>query len=204
MTVSHQSEEMLEEAHDDWVLGQMLATRDAVTTNPFSEWLWGGMQYQLDTSSTMPRYRYPRLVPKIKQLCEEHGVEYRADGEFGIVKRNWDALKHVAAAEAVVGAGDTHGHGVEPPARCRLGGQRQGSRGATGRGSHEAAAAGSQAADVGRRRRAGCQPRERAPPRGVVRVRDVHRRRAGGALARFAHVPHVRAKVARSRRRRVR
>lgn len=106
VTVSHQSEEMLEEAHDDWVLGQMLATRDAVTTNPFSEWLWGGMQYQLEHHlfPTMPRYRYPRLVPKIKQLCEEHGVEYRADGEFGIVKRNWDALKHVAAAEAVVGA----------------------------------------------------------------------------------------------------
>ena len=64
---------MLEEAEDDWVKGQMLATRDATTSNSFTEWLWGGMQYQLEHHlfPTMPRYRYPALVPKIKQLCAD-------------------------------------------------------------------------------------------------------------------------------------
>ena len=109
VTVSHQTEEMLEAPEDDWVLGQMLATRDAETSNPFSEWLWGGMQYQLEHHlfPTMPRYRYPALVPKVKALCEAHGVEYRVDGELDIVKRNWDALREIAHAEPVEGAPST-------------------------------------------------------------------------------------------------
>ena len=87
-------------------------------------------------------------------------MEYRADGEFGIVKWNWDALKHVAAAEAVVGAPATRADTVWS--------RRPGAAWAATRKprSHRTrkprcAAAGSQAADVGRRRRAGCQPRER-------------------------------------------
>jgi len=109
VTVSHQTEEMLDAPEDDWVLGQMLATRDATTSNPFSEWLWGGMQYQLEHHlfPTMPRYRYPALVPKVKALCEAHGVEYRVDTELDIVKRNFNALKEVAAAEPVEGAPGT-------------------------------------------------------------------------------------------------
>ena len=39
--------EMLHHEHQhDWVRAQIESTRDAVTSNPFSEWLWGGMQYQ--------------------------------------------------------------------------------------------------------------------------------------------------------------
>ena len=106
VTVSHQTEELLAEPDDDWVRGQMLTTRDAVTSNFFSEWLWGGMQYQLEHHlfPTMPRYRYPKLAPLVKQLAEDHGIEYRQDGELEIVMRNWRALRDIASAPAVPGA----------------------------------------------------------------------------------------------------
>ena len=50
----------------EFVHAQFRSTRDAVCSNPFSEWLWGGMQYQLEHHlfPTMPRYRYPALVPR--------------------------------------------------------------------------------------------------------------------------------------------
>jgi len=32
----------------DWVSAQFCCTRDAVTRTAFTEWLWGGMQYQLE------------------------------------------------------------------------------------------------------------------------------------------------------------
>ncbi len=50
---------------------QYRSTRDAVCSNPFSEWLWGGMQYQLEHHlfPAMPRYKYPRLVAQVRALC---------------------------------------------------------------------------------------------------------------------------------------
>jgi len=52
----------------------------------------------------MPRYRYPALVPHIKQLCAENGVEYRADGELAVVRRNFALLRDVAHASPDEGA----------------------------------------------------------------------------------------------------
>jgi len=67
----------------DWVDAQFRSTRDAKMSNPFSEWLWGGMQYQLEHHlfPTMPRYKYRALVPRVKAWATEHGVEYREDTE---------------------------------------------------------------------------------------------------------------------------
>lgn len=48
VTTTHQSEELMFEHEHDWVASQFLTTRNAVTSNPFSEWIWGGMQYQLE------------------------------------------------------------------------------------------------------------------------------------------------------------
>ncbi len=57
VTPTHQSEEYFEEYQPDWVTAQFRSTRNAVMTNPFSEWLWGGMQYQLEHHlfPSMPR-----------------------------------------------------------------------------------------------------------------------------------------------------
>ena len=109
VTVSHQSEELFDEAQHDWVQAQLRSTRSARTSNPFSEWLWGGMQYQLEHHlfPTMPRYRYAALAPRIRAWCEAHshvGGEYRSDGEWQILTRNFHTLRKVAHAPAAPGA----------------------------------------------------------------------------------------------------
>ena len=75
VTSTHQTEEMFEGRQHDWVRQQLLSTRNAATTNAFSEWLWGGMQYQLEHHlfPTMPRYRYPQLQPILRQWCDDNG-----------------------------------------------------------------------------------------------------------------------------------
>jgi len=114
VTVSHQAEELFHEHQDDWVAAQILSTRDAVTSNPFSEWLWGGMQYQLEHHlfPTMPRYRYPALVPHVRQLCDDHGLEYRVDSEAGVLRRNFGMLQQVALSPAQAGAPPTRSESV--------------------------------------------------------------------------------------------
>jgi fatty acid desaturase len=106
VTVSHQAEEMHAAPQDDWVAQQIETTRDAVTGNPFSEWLWGGMNYQLEHHlfPTMPRYRYPALVPKIQALCEAHNIEYRVGTEMELIQRNFEMLRRVGQEPAKRGA----------------------------------------------------------------------------------------------------
>ena len=109
VTVSHQSEELFDETQHDWVDAQLRSTRSARTSNPFSEWLWGGMQYQLEHHlfPTMPRYRYASLAPRLRAWCEAHahvGGQYRTDGEWDILVRNFNTLREVARAPATPGA----------------------------------------------------------------------------------------------------
>ena len=54
-----------------------------LAATPFTEWLWGGMQYQLEHHlfPTMPRYRYRALAPRVAAWCAAHahvGAEYRS------------------------------------------------------------------------------------------------------------------------------
>lgn len=113
VTPTHQSEEMFEEYQPDWVTAQFGSTRNAVTTNPFSEWLWGGMQYQLEHHlfPSMPRNKYPLLKERLQKFAEENNVPggYRESGEFEILKMNWELYKRVAEADAIPGAPPTRG-----------------------------------------------------------------------------------------------
>jgi len=115
VTPTHQNEEYFTEYQPDWVTAQFESTRNAVTTNPFSEWLWGGMQYQLEHHlfPTMPRSQYPKLKPILQQFCEENNVPggYRESGEFQILYDNWDLYRKVAQADAVPGAPYSRGNG---------------------------------------------------------------------------------------------
>jgi acyl-lipid Delta6-acetylenase / acyl-lipid (9-3)-desaturase len=113
VTPTHQSEEMFAEYQPDWVTAQFQSTRNAVTTNPFSEWIWGGMQYQLEHHlfPSMPRSRYPALRERLIKFAEENNVPggYRESDEFEILKMNWQLYKRVAEVEAVPGAPSTRG-----------------------------------------------------------------------------------------------
>lgn len=114
VTPTHQSEEMFEEYQPDFVTAQFLSTRNAVTRNPFSEWIWGGMQYQLEHHlfPSMPRHRYPALRERLIQFAKDNKIPggYRESDEFDILKMNWQLYKRVAEADAVPGAPLTKGH----------------------------------------------------------------------------------------------
>ena len=115
VTPTHQSEEFFEEYQPDWVTAQFESTRNAVMTNPFSEWLWGGMQYQLEHHlfPSMPRSKYPMLKPILQKFAEENNVPggYRESGEFEILYMNWDLYRKVAESDPVPGAPYSRGHG---------------------------------------------------------------------------------------------
>lgn len=82
-------------------------------TNPFSEWLWGGMQYQLEHHlfPSMPRNKYPLLKETLQKFAKDNNVPggYRESGEFEILLMNWQLYKSVAEADAVPGAPLTRG-----------------------------------------------------------------------------------------------
>ncbi|KAJ1479069.1 fatty acid desaturase-domain-containing protein [Baffinella frigidus] len=76
-TVTHQSEELFFNEEPEFVDAQYRSTRDAICSNPFSEWLWGGMQYQLEHHlfPTMPRYKYPAMVAHVKKFADDNNLE---------------------------------------------------------------------------------------------------------------------------------
>ena len=113
VTPTHQSEEMFDSYQPDWVSAQFLSTRNAVTTNPFSEWIWGGMQYQLEHHlfPSMPRHRYPALRVKLIEFAKQNNIPggYRESNEFEILVMNWKLYRQVAHADAIPGAPLTKG-----------------------------------------------------------------------------------------------
>lgn len=113
VTPTHQSEEMFADFQPDFVTAQFLSTRNAVTTNAFSEWIWGGMQYQLEHHlfPSMPRNKYPLLRERLIAFAQENQIPggYRESGEWEILRMNWELYKRVAEADAVEGAPLTRG-----------------------------------------------------------------------------------------------
>lgn len=113
VTPTHQSEEIFDEYQPDWVSAQFRSTRNAVTTNPFSEWIWGGMQYQLEHHlfPSMPRSKYPLLRERLINFAKENNVPggYRETGEWEIQKMNWNLYRKVAQMDPVPGATPTKG-----------------------------------------------------------------------------------------------
>ena len=113
VTPTHQDEAMFEDYQPDFVTAQFMSTRNAVTTNPFSEWIWGGMQYQLEHHlfPTMPRNRYPQLRETLIKFAKDNNVPggYRETNEWLIMWRNWLLYRKVAKADAVPGAPLTRG-----------------------------------------------------------------------------------------------
>lgn len=108
VTVSHVNDELhFNGPHKkDYVTTQFASTRDFVCSNPLFEYVAGGMNYQLEHHlfPTMPRYKYPALVPVLKQFAKDNGVEYLVDSDVGIVKRTINTLRRVSKAPAVEGA----------------------------------------------------------------------------------------------------
>ena len=102
VSATHQSEEvMLDGDQPDFVIGQFRSTRDAESVfGPLENWLWGGMDTQLEHHlfPTMPRYNYHKLRPILKRWAEEHDVDYRISPSTTIIADNFRLLKRVAEA----------------------------------------------------------------------------------------------------------
>ncbi|CAF1016193.1 unnamed protein product [Adineta steineri] len=98
VTATHQSEEMLYDSNHSFVETQFLTTCDARCDNFFMEWLWGGMQYQLEHHlfPTMPKYNYARVRPILKQWAQQNNIEYRIESVWSIWHRNYLTLKYYA------------------------------------------------------------------------------------------------------------
>mmetsp|Transcript_47851 Transcript_47851/g.108585 ORF Transcript_47851/g.108585 Transcript_47851/m.108585 type:complete len:490 (+) Transcript_47851:99-1568(+) len=100
VTVSHVSEDLyFDGPHKvDYVESQFRSTRDFVCSNPLFEYLSGGMNYQVEHHlfPTMPRYKYPALVPILKDFAAKNNLTYRVDGDFAILKRTVGMLKKVS------------------------------------------------------------------------------------------------------------
>lgn len=125
VTPTHQSEELFEDYQNDWVSAQFQSTRNAVMSNPFSEWLWGGMQYQLEHHLLpgMPRSKYPLLRERLMEFATVNQIPggYRESGEFEILRMNWELYRRVAKMDAVEGAIPTRGKiGQQGAIRDRL------------------------------------------------------------------------------------
>jgi fatty acid desaturase len=99
VTATHQSEEMLTDSYHSFVETQFLTTCDARCDNFFMEWLWGGMQYQLEHHlfPTMPKYNYARVRPILQQWAKNNGIDYRCESVWAIWRRNYLTLKHFAS-----------------------------------------------------------------------------------------------------------
>merc|ERR1712028_236751 len=114
VTPTHQSEELFDEYQADFVTAQFTSTRNAVMTNPFSEWLWGGMQYQLEHHlfPAMPRSKYPKLRTILQQFARDNAIPggYRESGEFEILYMNWALYRRVARAPADPSAPSSRGY----------------------------------------------------------------------------------------------
>jgi len=102
VTLSHESEDMMFERENSYVKMQFRGTRDVVCPDPITEFLFGGMQYQLEHHMfpSLPRYYSSYVAPLLQQYAREHGLHYKSDGIVTMYKAHYNTLK----ANALVAA----------------------------------------------------------------------------------------------------
>eukprot|EP00455_Lapot_gusevi_P047877 TRINITY_DN6543_c0_g1_i2.p1 TRINITY_DN6543_c0_g1~~TRINITY_DN6543_c0_g1_i2.p1 ORF type:complete len:399 (+),score=87.03 TRINITY_DN6543_c0_g1_i2:106-1302(+) len=105
VTATHQSEEITpasEKAKYCFATAQFRSTRDVDCGNFLMNFLWGGMQYQLEHHlfPTMPKYYYGALRGRLQKWSAENGLDYKISGVIEILKLNYETLRQYALAEA--------------------------------------------------------------------------------------------------------
>lgn len=99
VTCNHQTEEILpSDSAYCFSSDQYNTTRGVHCDNFVTEYLFGGMQYQLEHHlfPTMPRYYYPKLRPLVKAFAEENDLPFKVSGVVEIIKLNYQVLKRYA------------------------------------------------------------------------------------------------------------
>ena len=100
VTCNHQTEEIIKtEADYCFVSDQFYATRGVRCDDPVTEYLFGGMQYQLEHHlfPTMPRYFFPSLRKQIKKFAEDNHLPFKVSGVVEIVTLNYEVMRMYSA-----------------------------------------------------------------------------------------------------------
>jgi fatty acid desaturase len=109
VTSNHQTEDIIPtDAQYCFVTDNFSSTRGVRCDNVVTEYLFGGMQYQLEHHlfPTMPRYNYPKLRPMIKQFSSENKLPFKVSGVQEILMMNYEIIKkHSGNGKSLL---DTH------------------------------------------------------------------------------------------------
>lgn len=92
VTCNHQTEDIIPtDAPYCFVTDNFTSTRGVRCDNIVTEYLFGGMQYQLEHHlfPSMPRYYYPKLRPILKRFSEENKLPFKVSGVTDIIKMNY-------------------------------------------------------------------------------------------------------------------
>jgi hypothetical protein len=106
VTCNHQTEEIITtDAPYCYVTDNFTSTRGVRCDNFVTEYLFGGMQYQLEHHlfPTMPRYNYPKLRPVLKKFSEANGLPFKVSGVLEIMEMNYNVIKkHTGEGKSIL------------------------------------------------------------------------------------------------------
>ena len=73
----------------DWFLRQVAGTANFATGGDVNDFLHGFLNYQIEHHlfPDLPPLQYQRLQPKVREVCERHGVPYRQESVFARLKK---------------------------------------------------------------------------------------------------------------------
>jgi len=96
VTSSHQAEPILKEGDKyNYCVDTFTTTRGMHSDSWLMNYLWGGMQYQLEHHMfpIMPKYRYPKVRPLLKKFAEENDLPFKVSGLAEILRMNFEVMK---------------------------------------------------------------------------------------------------------------
>ena len=109
VTCNHQTEDIIPtDAPYCYVTDNFTSTRGVRCDNIVTEYLFGGMQYQLEHHlfPSMPRYYYPKLRPILKRFSDENKLPFKISGVTEIMKMNYEVIKkYTGEGKSII---DTH------------------------------------------------------------------------------------------------
>jgi fatty acid desaturase len=96
VTCNHQTEDIIPtDSAYCYVTDNFTSTRGVRCDNAVTEYLFGGMQYQLEHHlfPTMPRYYYPELRPILKEFSSNNKLPFKVSGVQEIIMMNYEIIK---------------------------------------------------------------------------------------------------------------
>lgn len=83
----------------DFLREQVLTSRD-VDGNPFNDFVYGGLNYQIEHHlfPTMPRNNLSRAQAIVREFCAERGIAHESTSIFAAYRQTWSHLHEASAS----------------------------------------------------------------------------------------------------------